>query len=186
MIYLLLAFALQGTWPEQAPPDLPTEAVEPTEQTLQIGSQVSFKLLDELSTKRSPRGQTFRLEVTEDVKIKGQLVIPSGTIAVGEVTRSDAKGAFGKSGKLEARVLYLEVSGRTVRMTGILSAAGKGGTTETVLTAIAAGTLAFAITGKTAIIPKGTALDASLDRSVKLPTIAALPAKEAREDEPAT
>lgn len=171
MTALLFFIAVQAATPAATLPVTQVDVIKPAKLTLQIGTRIPLRLLDELSTKRTPRGQTFRLEVAEDIVVSGQLVIPAGTIAVGEVTRSDAKGAFGKSGKLEARVLYLEMSGRTVRMSGMLGAAGQGGTTETVLTAVAAGLFAFAITGKSAVIPVGTPLAASLDRSIQLPPV---------------
>jgi hypothetical protein len=137
-------------------------------RTIQIGTEVSLILLDDLSSKTSPKGTPFDLEVAEEVVKDGQVLIPAGTRAVGEVTRSDPKGAFGKSGKLEAAIMYIVLDGKPVRMSGRLGAAGEGGTTETVLTAVAAGLLAFAVTGKSATIPKGTRLRAFLNRTVRI------------------
>ena len=140
----------------------------PVARTIQIGTEVSLILLDDLSTKTSPKGTPFDLEVAEDVVKDGHVLIPAGTRAVGEVTRSDPKGAFGESGKIEAAIMYMVLGGKPVRMSGRLSAAGKGGTTETVLTAVAAGLMACAVTGKSATIPKGTQLRAYLDRNVTI------------------
>lgn len=182
MIGVLLAVALQQATLEVRPAS--TEAVNAEEldsgpettQTplpdgirLQIGSPVHLRLIEELSSKVTRKGDTFALEVTKDVSAEGFVVIPAGTQAVGEVTRAETKGAFGKSGKLEARILYLKLDGRTVRLTGALGVAGEGGTTETVLTAIAIGALAFVVTGKSAVLPAGTELVAITDRSVELP-----------------
>lgn len=128
------------------------------------GTAIPLRLLDRLSTKITQKGETFDLEVLEDVVMGAEVVIPAGTLAVGEVTRSDAKGAFGKSGKLEARILYLKLAGRSLRVSGTLSVAGEGRTTETVLTALAAGTLAFAVTGKSAVLEPGTELLTHTDR----------------------
>lgn len=130
------------------------------------GTPIRVELKDRLSTKITQKGETFDLEVIEDIKVDGMMVIPAGTLAVGEVSRSDAKGAFGKSGKLEARILYVKLKGRTVRVSGTLAVAGQGGTTETVLTAIAAGTLAFAVTGKSAVLEPGTELFVHTERPV--------------------
>lgn len=144
------------------------EFAMPDKVGLRDGTQVRLRLLDELSTRFEQKGQTFELEVIEDVRSEGWLLIPAGSRVVGEVTRSDAKGAFGKSGKLEARILYLKLDGRSVRLSESLGAAGKGGTTGTVLSAIAAGTLAFVVTGKTAVIEVGTELVATIDRPISL------------------
>lgn len=128
------------------------------------GTAIQLRLLDRLSTQITLKGETFDLEVIEDVALGAEVVIPAGTLAVGEVTRSNAKGAFGKSGKLEARILYLKLAGRSLRVSGTLSVAGEIRTTETVLTALAAGTLAFAVTGKSAVLEPGTELLTHTDR----------------------
>ena len=142
------------------PPPSPDEIVLPQ------GTAIHLRLLDRLSTKITQKGETFDLEVIDDVITNGIVVIPAGTHALGEVTRSDAKGAFGKSGKLEARILYLKLAGRPLRVSGVLSVAGQGGTTETVLTALAAGTMAFAVTGKSAVLEPGTQLFVYTDRPI--------------------
>lgn len=138
------------------------------EVRLGTGAVISLELLDTLSTKITQKGETFDLRVTEDVVADGWVVIPAGTMAVGEVTRSEAKGAFGKSGKLEARILYLRLDDRSLRLTGFLGRKGQGQTTETVLAAIAGGTLAFAVTGRSAVLEAGTQLVATTDRPVML------------------
>lgn len=164
---MILALALAASAVSSAGAT-PSSPLAPAVRTVQIGTEVSLTLLDDLSTKTSPKGTPFDLEVAEDVVKDGQVLIPAGTRAVGEVTRSDPKGAFGKAGKLEAAIMYMVLDGKPVRMSGRLSAAGEGGTTETVLTAVAAGLMAFAVTGKSATIPKGTRLRAFLDRSVAI------------------
>lgn len=154
----------------QAGPAVPTTPETPLilSVRVQIGTEIRLRLLDQLSTARTPRGTTFRLEVAEDVRVNNMVAIKSGTLAVGEVTRSEPKGAFGASGKLEARVLYLMIDGRPVRLSGHLNAQGKSGTTGTVLTAIAAGSLAFVVTGKTAVLLPGQILSAWLERDLLL------------------
>lgn len=159
------AVALLLATPAFAQSQQPTLDV-PSTATLQIGTEVPLMLLDELSSKRTQKGASFHLEVSENVVANGVLVIPAGTQAVGEVTRSDPKGAFGKSGKLEARVLYMMLDDKPVRLSGTLNAHGKGATAETVLTAAAVGALAWIVTGKSAVLPKGAKLIALLDKPV--------------------
>lgn len=152
---------------EHGAPTLPIVSLAP-------GTDVSLELLDTLSTKITQKGETFDLRVTEDVVVDGWVLIPAGTMAVGEVTRSEAKDAFGKSGKLEARILYLRLPDRSLRLTGHLGRKGQGQTTETVLAAIAGGTLAFAVTGKSAVLDAGTLLVATTDRAISLRAIGRL------------
>ena len=79
---------------------------------LQTGTEVRFRLLEELTTedKRLRVGDRFRLEVAEPVLVQGLTVIPVGTPAVGEITEVRNKGMWGKSGKFTARFLYLTVN----------------------------------------------------------------------------
>lgn len=165
---MILAFALAAAIMPMKAEIAPHPEAPAAARTLQTGTEVSLILLDQLSSKTSPKGTPFDLEVAEDVLKNGQLLIPAGTRAVGEVTYSNPKGAFGKSGKLEASIKYIIIDGKPVRMSGRLSAAGENGTTETVLTAVAVGMLAFPVTGKSATIPKGTWLRALLDKSVTI------------------
>lgn len=174
---LILAFLMGQSAGQVEQPVIPTLKDAPVEAQASLspsqgevvvpqGTAIQLRLLDRLSTKITQKGETFDLEVIEDVTVGGTIIVPAGTLAVGEVTRSDAKGAFGKSGKLEARILYLKLGGRPLRVSGTLSIAGQGGTTETVLTALAAGTLAFAVTGKSAVLEAGTELFVHTDRPI--------------------
>ena len=135
---------------------------------LQIGTAIPLVILDHLSTKTNEKGDLIHMEVAEDIILDGKIRIPKGSKAMGELTRCEAKGAFGKSGKLEGRALYVTLGGRTIRITGGLTVRGSSGTTATVLTGIAAGSLAFVVTGKSAEILPGTRVDAILDRNISL------------------
>ena len=109
------------------------------------------------------------MRVAEDVRTVDQIVIPKATEAVGELARAEAKGAFGASGKLEVHMLYIVLNGRPVRLSGVVGARGRNGTAGTVAVAIAAGTLAFVVTGKRAEIAAGTRVYAYLDRDLQIP-----------------
>ncbi len=122
------------------------------------GTELSLVLSETLSSKKHVKGDLFKLAIADDLFIDGILVLPKGTVAVGEITRAETKSAFGVSGKLEARLLYAELPDRTLRLTGRIANKGMGGTTETVLTYAAIGSIAFVVTGKSAEIPQGTEL----------------------------
>lgn len=65
---------------------------------LRQGTEIRLKTISALSSKFSKLGDRFEFLTTEDVKVNGQIVIPAGTRGVGEVTKVEKKGAFGKSG----------------------------------------------------------------------------------------
>ena len=59
--------------------------------------------------------------------IQGVNVIPVGSPAVGELTDVRNKGMWGKSGHLAARVLYVTVNGRQIRLSGAFDDKGVAG-----------------------------------------------------------
>jgi len=136
----------QQTPPPKSPPRIPH------------GTEIKLTLDETLTSKKHVKGDLFRLKVVEAVKVGDAEVLPIGTTVVGEITNAQTKSAFGISGKLEARVLYAQTPNGTIRLTGKLGQRGEGGTTETVLTYAAIGSIAFVVTGKSAVIPAGTVL----------------------------
>ncbi|MFN3286913.1 MAG: hypothetical protein ACK40H_00515 [Sphingomonadaceae bacterium] len=96
------------------------------------------------------------MRVAEPVRVDGHVIVPAGTPAVGEVTRVERKGAFGKSGKLDVRVLHLDLGENRIRLTGTNSDEGAGGTAATVAVAVVAGIFSAFVTGKSAELPVGT------------------------------
>ena len=85
---------------------------------LRAGTPVSLKLLEEVTTteKAARVGQRVQLELAAPVELGGVTVIPAGTPAWAELTGVRNKGMWGKSGKLDARLLYLRVNGRQIRL----------------------------------------------------------------------
>lgn len=124
--------------------------------TVRQGTEVRMTLEEALSSKSARVGQRFRMRVAEPVRVDGHVIVPAGTPAVGEVTRVERKGAFGKSGKLDVRVLHLDLGENRIRLTGTNSDEGAGGTAATVAVAVVAGVFSAFVTGKSAELPVGT------------------------------
>jgi hypothetical protein len=90
---------------------------------------------------------------------------------VGRITWLTSKGAFGKSGKMDIALDYVEVGGRRVDVQGTYRQEGEGNTVATVGGVVLAGIFAGFITGKSARIPQGRELTAhtKADLPVALP-----------------
>ncbi len=101
----------------------------PGNAVLRVGTEVPLRLSEELTTKGKTLrvGNRFHLQVSEPVVVNGVTVIPSGSQAVGEITDVRNKGMWGKSGKLNARVLYVIANGRQIRLTGGFDDKGTAG-----------------------------------------------------------
>lgn len=137
-------------------------------RTLRGGAQIRVKFLHEITTedKASKVGDRPRLEVAEDVVVDGVTVIPRGTPVTGELTAVRNKGMWGKSGKIEGRVLNMSLNGRTVRMSGSFDDKGVTGTAGVVAAVALVPVVGFFVTGTSARIPSGGVISAFLDEDV--------------------
>ena len=161
-----------GAQPVMAPISAPASG----NAVLRVGTEVPLRLVEELTTKgKNLRvGARFHLEAAEQVLVNGVVVIPSGSPAVGEITDIRNKGMWGKSGKLNARILYVTVNGRQIRLSGAFDdkgvAGGIGATAVAALVFLPAG---FFMTGTSAKVPAGTVVKSFVDEDVPLNMVAA-------------
>lgn len=163
----------------------PTQAVAPifapvtSNAILRSGTPVPLRLLEELTTKGKKLrvGQRFRMEVSESVVVQGTTVIPAGSPAIGEITDVRNKGGWGKSGHFGARILYVTVNGRQIRLSGSFDDKGKaGGVGAVAVSAIIFLPAGFFMTGTSATVAAGAAVKGYVDEDVQLALASAGPA----------
>ena len=132
------------------------------------GAQMRVQFLHEITTedKASKVGDRPRLEVFENVVVDGVTVIPKGTPVVGELTAVRNKGMWGKSGKLEGRILNMSLNGRTIRMSGAFDDKGVTGTAGVVAAVALVPVVGFFVTGTSARIPAGGQVSAYIDEDI--------------------
>ncbi len=162
-----------------APPSAPVPSVATTNAMLRVGTEVPVRLLEELTTKGKKLrvGNRFRMETSEPVMVQGVVVIPVGSPVVGEITDVRNKGMWGKSGHLGARVLYVTVNGRQIRLSGAFDDKGvAGGVGAVAVSAIVFLPAGFFMTGTSAKVPAGTVLKSFVDEDVQLAIQASAPA----------
>jgi hypothetical protein len=137
-----------------------TELEQPalTRMVLPANTEILLSMNEELNTKRNVQGDTFYMTVVHDAKVGEQVAIPKGARAAGEITWRTGKGAFGKSGKMDIALRYVEVQGQRLPLVGTFRQEGEGNTVGTVAGVVAAGVFAAFITGKSGIIPRGREL----------------------------
>jgi hypothetical protein len=154
-----------------APAASPVLAPAFTSAILRVGTEVPLRLTQELTTKGKQLrvGDRFHLETSEPVLIQGVNVIPVGSPAVGEITDVRNKGMWGKSGHLSARILYVTVNGRQIRLSGAFDDKGvAGGVGAVAVSAIVFLPAGFFMTGTSARIPAGSVIKSFVDEDVPL------------------
>ena len=123
---------------------------------LMAGTEINMRTRTELSSRTSRVGERFELEVIDPVTLNGQVVIPAGSVAVGEVTRVRKKGMWGRRGILETRLVHLRAGNRQIRIRGAAGDRGRAGTAGVVASIALVPVAGFFVTGTSAVIPPGT------------------------------
>lgn len=149
----------------------PIAAPATTSAILRVGTEVPLRLDQELTTKGKQLrvGNRFHLQTSEPIIVQGVNVIPVGSPAVGEITDVRNKGMWGKSGHLAARILYVTVNGRQIRLSGAFDDKGvAGGVGAVAVSAIVFLPAGFFMTGTSARVPAGTIIKSFVDEDVPL------------------
>lgn len=127
-----------------------------------MGTPIKLTTRTELSTKFNKPGDRVYLEVAEPLVYQGQVVLPRGSLAVGEVARVQRNGHFGKKGKLGMRLLYVQTPNGPLKIDGSASDEGKSGTVVSFATMAVVSWLGFLVHGTSAALPPSTPVDAYL------------------------
>jgi len=137
---------------------------------LRVGTPISFKMSETITTKgkKLESGYRVHLEVMEPVMVNGVVAIPAGSPAMGEVTDVRNKGMWGKSGRINARLLYVTVGGRQIRLSGVFDDKGVTGTAGVVAAIAFVPIAGFFTTGTSATIPVGAGVKGFIDEEVAL------------------
>ncbi len=132
-----------------------------------MGTPLVLRSRTQVSTKMNAPGDRLYLDVAENLSYHGQVVIPAGSVAVAEVASVQRNGHFGKKGKLEIRLLYIDTPNGPVRLSGQANDEGTSGTITSVATILFASPLGFLVHGTSAQLPPGTIVHAYLAEDLK-------------------
>lgn len=142
----------------------------PPEKILRSGTDVPLAMSETITTngKKLRVGQRIHLQVASPVMLGSAVVIPVGSLAEGEVTDVRNKGMWGKSGRIEARVLNVRVGDRLIRLSGTFDDKGVTGTAGVVAAVVLIPIAGFFVTGTSATIPAGSGVKAFLDEDLRI------------------
>lgn len=134
---------------------------------LEAGTPIQLKTRTEISTRNNKPGDRVYLEVAEPVSFKGQTVIPIGAPVFAEVSRLQKNGHFGRKGKLEVRLLYVQTPSGPVRLDGSAYDEGVSGAVLSIGTFVLISPLGFLFRGTSGVIPPGTSIPARLANELR-------------------
>lgn len=105
-------------------------------RALPANSVVKLVALEEVSSSRAKVGDVIRFSVAEDVVDRGEIVIPRGSPATGEISWKTGRAVGGKSGKFDVSFREIRANGRTIRLMGKHRQEGRGNTVGALLGSI--------------------------------------------------
>lgn len=153
-----------------APVVVAAAAVTADPNVLRMGTPINLKMSETITTKgkKLEPGYLAHLEVMDPVLVNGVVVIPAGSPAIAEVTDVRNKGMWGKSGKINARMLYVTVGDRKIRLRGVFDDKGVTGTAGVVAAIAFVPIAGFFTTGTSATLPIGAGVHGFVDEDVTL------------------
>ena len=158
--------------PAQIAPAAPQAVIlsPPTESVLRAGTEVPLIMAQSISSndKSLRTGNQIRLQTANAVMLGGSVVIPAGSPATAEITEVRRKGMWGKSGRIEARVLNVRVGDRLIRLSGTFDDKGVTGTAGVVGAIVFVPIAGFFLTGTSASINAGSGVKAFLDEDLRI------------------
>ena len=140
-----------------------------TNLTIQEGTIIKAVLTKDISGKEVSVGQIIDFELSENVIMNGNVVIPKGAKITGSVTEAQRSKALGKKGKLAFSIDYLYLTnGKVVKLRSQVEKNLKGSGAAVAAGAILLSPLALIFNGKNAKYEKGEVFNAYVDKDTKL------------------
>ena len=155
-----------------APPSAPvatnpmanTPAAGSAVQIVPPGTPVRLMILKEMTSRNARNGERFKLRVDEPVFINGSPVIPVGTTAWGEIVEVKKNGAVGKAGRLNARLLHIDLPTGPLPLRGEFADRGDGNGAGVVLAVVGFGLLGLLNGGDSGRLKAGDMFTGYVDK----------------------
>jgi len=153
--------------------------------TIPTGTLITARLASQLDSGEVQSGDLVTMDVLEDVRIKGELVVPHGALVMGHVTEAKGARKMGRGGKLNVTFETVTAGDSTkVPVSGDRTAKGKGGYGGGSLVGAGAAGLFFPPAaallllkhGHASVIPVGTVIAVHVTEDTDVLAIQALPA----------
>ena len=138
----------------------PGPSVAAAAPTLPANTVVELEMVDSVSSETSQRGDFFKMRVAVPVSWQGQVLVPAGTIAVGQVVHVQKAKGGGKGGELILAARHLELPQGPVKLRSTFGAAGANRVRTSLALAYAVGPFAMLVNGKVVAMPAGSPLSA--------------------------
>ncbi|PTS87131.1 hypothetical protein DBR17_06535, partial [Sphingomonas sp. HMWF008] len=120
MVAGLSALALAAPGSEETTPSTPASIV------IKQDTPVELMATAEVTTATAKPGTVFKMRVNRAILVDGKTIIPVGTPAFGEVTAAKDAGGLGKSGKMAAKLVRIQLGDAAIPIEGNVESKGSG------------------------------------------------------------
>lgn len=116
-VFVILTFSAVMTISAQvAVTETSAPAPAVTTVLLPANSAVPMRFLTAVSSATYVRGQRFELQLTDDITVGDKIVLPAGSIVIGEVIHAQKAGMLGKAGELIIAARYVTLGERQIKL----------------------------------------------------------------------
>ena len=150
------------------PTPVPPAPAAPAKIRVPEGTEVPLLFVDALSSATNGEGDRFTLRVDGDVKVGGQVVVKSGSIAVGTVTNAHKRGFMGKAGELNVILDHVNVGDDRIKLRASKGKTGDAKVGATVALTILFGPIGLLKRGHDIDIKPGTPITAFVDETAEV------------------
>ncbi len=172
---LLCAISLFGLSLSAVAPSIPAQAPARPFR-LDDGTPVRLRLTRTISSAEAHVNEMVDFEVLEEVKVNDAVVIPKGSVALGEVTEAREKRRMGRGGKLQVEIESVRLTdGEKAPLRALRDVKGSGkkgkmtvGIVATGIGFFPAAPLFLLMHGKEATVPKDTQFTAYIQGDIAL------------------
>jgi hypothetical protein len=129
---------------------------------LTAGTPVRLMVTKEVNSRTAKPGERFKLRVDSPVSLNGKIVVPIGSVAWGELVAVSGTKAAGGKGRLEAKLLFIELGDRQIPITGSANHDGAENDAGVLLGVLSFGVLGLLNKGGNATLKAGDVFTAYL------------------------
>ena len=136
--------------------------------TVPEGADVRLRMLENVSSANATAGQRFNLELEDDIKVDGVVVVPRGAKAVGTVVNTRKKGFMGKGGELNVTLDYVTVGEQRVRLRSAMAREGNDKVGTAVALTVLFGPIGLLKRGHDVELNAGLVMNAFVDEATQV------------------
>ena len=156
-----MAKAAAAVAPAMAAPATPAAPPAPVKVTVQSGTTLSVRLVDEIDSETAQPGQTFRATLDSPLAVDGEVVVPEGYDVQGHVVDVKSAGKFAGRSSLDLQLDRIQVGTKYYTITTSKYSREGSSRTKNTVAKVGAGSVIGAIIGGIAGGGKGAGIGAA-------------------------